>query len=141
MQQEIIDKMQNTTLASSHLTHARLKHFAHIAQTSEDHISRIGLALSMRDGPIALDWQPSDLEVNDAPMSVITGKQIRGKTIFKDDLLIFISLANRHQQVTEYGDWRTMLTLHWERGVQTLTELSAGQTDWLRILASLDTAA
>ena len=141
MDQEILDKMQNTTLASSHLTHARLKHFAQIAQTSEDHISRIGLALSMRDGPIALDWKPTVLEANDAPMSVTSGKQIRGKTIFKDDLLIFIALANRNQQVTEYDDWRAMMTLHWERGVQTLTELSAGQTDWLRILSSIGTAA
>ena len=138
MDQQIIDKLQNTTLSSSKLTHARLKHFSKIAQTSEDHISRIGMALSIKKGPISFDWKPSDLGKNEVPMSVLTSKQIRGKTIFKEDLLIFIALANQHQ-LTEVHDnqWRSLMNLHWERGVQTLTEISSGQNDWLRILAAL----
>ena len=137
MEQEIIDKLQNTTLSSSLLTHARLKHFAQIAQTSEDHISRIGMALSIKQGAIDLDWEPSSIGEHDAPMSVITGKQIRGKTIFKDDLLVFMALANKHQKITEYDQWRATMNSHWERGVQTLTEVSTGQRDWIRILGSL----
>jgi hypothetical protein len=137
MQQEIIDRLQGTTLSSSQLTHARLKHFAGIAQTSEDHISRIGMALSIKEGGIDLDWEPTSIGEHDAPMSVITGKQIRGKTIFKNDLLVFIALANQHQQVTDYDQWRSMMNAHWERGVQRLTELSNGQRDWIRILDSI----
>ena len=137
MQQEIIDRLQGTTLSSSQLTHARLKHFAGIAQTSEDHISRIGMALSIKEGAVELDWEPTSIGENDAPMSVITGKQIRGKTIFKNDLLVLIALVNQHQQVTEYDQWRSMMNAHWERGVQRLTEISNGQRDWIRILDSI----
>ena len=137
MQQEIIDRLQGTTLSSSQLTHARLKHFAGIAQTSEDHISRIAMALSIKQGTIELDWGPTSIGEHDAPMSVITGKQIRGKTIFKNDLLVFIALANQHQKITEYDQWRSMMNAHWERGVQRLTELSNGQRDWIRILDSI----
>ena len=64
----------------------------------------------MRDGPIALDWQPTELGANDAPMSVIAGKQIRGKTIFKDDLLVFMALAN------ESMGWRWVMEPKAESG-------------------------
>jgi hypothetical protein len=137
MEQDLIDKLQNTTFSSAQLTHARLKHFSKIAQTSEDHISRIGLALSMKMGPVEIDWKPTSLGQNDASMSVISGKHIRGKTIFKDDLLIFIAMANQHQKITDYNQWRSMMNSHWERGVQRLTEISDGKMDWVRILASL----
>ena len=95
------------------------------------------MALSIKEGAVELDWEPTSIGEHDAPMSVITGKQIRGKTIFKNDLLVLIALVNQHQQVTEYDQWRSMMNAHWERGVQRLTEISNGQRDWIRILDSI----
>ena len=55
---EWLTKLEATTLTSQMLTHARLKHLAKIAQTSEDHVSRIGMGLSLRMGAVPEDWQP-----------------------------------------------------------------------------------
>ena len=137
MEQEVITKLQKTTMSSHHLTHSRLKHFAKIAETSEDHISRIGMALSIKCGEINHDWMPTNLNSDEPPQSVVTGKQIRGSTLFKDDLLIFMALVNQHQQPVDYNDWRTVLTAHWERGTEILTESSGGQKDWIRILSNI----
>jgi hypothetical protein len=137
MEDEIIDKLQNTTLSSAALTHARLKHFAGIAQTSEDHISRIGLGLSLAKGEVESDYQPGALGVNDAPLSVVVGKHIRGKTIFKDDLHIFLALAGQHQDISDYAECRSLMRAHWERGIEIFTTHAAGQSDWIRITQAL----
>jgi hypothetical protein len=137
MQDEFFEKLQNTTLSSAPLTHSRLKHFAGIAQTTEDHISRIGLGLSFNHGEVEADWLPNALGGIDAPMSVITGKHIRGKTLFKEDLLFFIALASQHQDLSDYSECRSILRAHWERGVQMLTEKAQGNPDWIRITNSL----
>ena len=83
MKDEWLTKLESTTLTSQMLTHARLKHLAKIAQTSEDHISRIGMGLSLRMGAVSRDWEPYELGSDDAPISVVSGKSIRGKTLFK----------------------------------------------------------
>jgi hypothetical protein len=137
MKDEWLTKLERTTLTSQMLTHARLKHLANIAQTSEDHISRIGMGLSLRMGAVSDDWQPYELGSNDAPINVFSGKSIRGKTLFKSDLTIFCALILQHQVPENYDGWRQTLGSHWERGVQLLTQRASGESDWLRIISKL----
>ena len=59
---EIIEKLQSTTFQSTPLTNSRLKYLSNIAQITEDHISRIGLGLSISKGNVRTDWKPSELE-------------------------------------------------------------------------------
>lgn len=137
MEDDLIEKMMSTTLLSNRLTHLRLKHLAGLAETSEDHISRIGLGLSLRMGLVSDEWEPCDLGADDAPFLEVGGKNIRGKTLFKSDLTLFTVLVLQHQVPTDYNHWRTIMTNHWERGVQLLTQRAAGKTDWLDIVTSL----
>ena len=55
---ETIDRLYSTTLQSTPLTHSRLKYLSNIAQTSEDYISRLGLALSLANPSVNQDLRP-----------------------------------------------------------------------------------
>ena len=55
-------KLQNTTIMSSELSHARLKHLAAKIGVTEDIVSRLALGVSIREGKIPDDWQPSKKE-------------------------------------------------------------------------------
>ena len=134
---EVIDKLQSTTLQSHNLTNSRLKYLSSKAQISEDHISRIGLGLSLSKGSISLEWLPELLELEELSVELLTKEeQIRGKTLFKEDLPIWMSLILRHQTPKDYSEWRSTCKLHWERGVQILTQKSLQTGDWLRTIES-----
>ena len=137
MNEEIFNRIMNTSLSSTILTHCRLKHFSKIAETTEDNISRIGLGLSLSMGTIEIDWKPNVLGSIDAPITVNSGKNIRGKTLFKEDLLIFTALVNKNQEVNTYEEYRGIFRAHWERGVQLITEKSNGSKEWIRIVESI----
>lgn len=137
MMTEVLDRLQNTTLTSSGITHSRLKYFSDIAQTSEDNISRIGLGLSMSEGEIMEKWTPTILGDIEANIITVKGKSIRGKTIFKDDLLLFFAMANQYQELKDFTQSKNILTSHWERGIEILTEKAKGETDWIKILNNL----
>lgn len=137
MDEEIYNKIMNTSLSSSITTHCRLKYYSKIAETTEDHISRIGLGLSLSMGSVDIDWKPNVLGNIDAPITVDSGKNIRGKTIFKDDLLIFTALAYKNQKIESYEEYRGIFRAHWERGVQLITEKSNGSSDWITIIQSI----
>ena len=131
---EIESKLASSNLESTILTHARLKQIASSAQSTEDHISRLALALSLASGPIELDWEPERMSAETDLFSVITGKQIRGKTLFKDDLPIWMALALQYHRPDGYSEWRKLMVCHWERGVQILAERSIAEGDWIRTL-------
>jgi len=137
MDGEWLSKLESTTLKSTMLTHSRLKHLAKMAQTSEDHISRIGMGLSLRMGSVSEDWEPYELGADDVPLSVLTGKSIRGTTLFKTELPLFCALTLVHQVPDGYDAWRQTLSRHWERGVQLLTQRASDESDWLRVVANL----
>ena len=83
---EIIEKLQSTTFQSTQLTNARLKYLSKIAQTTEDHISRIGMGLSISKGEVKNEWRPKELENELSIVSSLSKeKHLRGKTLFKDD--------------------------------------------------------
>ena len=134
---EVLERLQNTTFSSSKVTHGRLKYFSSIAQTSEDHISRIGLGLSMSEGGIIEKWTPTTLGDIEAHIITEKGKTIRGKTMFKDDLLLFFAMANQFQELNDFTQSKNILTSHWERGVEILTMKANGKTDWIEIVNNL----
>ena len=69
---EIIEKLQSTTFQSTPLTNSRLKYLSNIAQITEDHISRIGLGLSISKGNVRTDWKPSELENENSTHHIYT---------------------------------------------------------------------
>jgi len=134
---ETIEKLQSTTFLSSQLTNARLKHLAKIAETTEDHISRIGLGLSISKGEVKNDWKPKKLENELLKITNLSKeKHLRSKTLFKDDLLLWLGLILQHQNPGDYNSWRTVSKLHWERGVEFLMEKSLKNGDWIRTINS-----
>ena len=56
---EVVDKLYSTTLQSHPVTHSRLKFLSELAQTSEDHVSRLGIALSVSNPVSDYSWSPT----------------------------------------------------------------------------------
>ena len=120
---EVLDTMNrllSTTIQSRPLTHSRLKYIASIAQTTEDHVSRLGLGLSMSLGAIDSDWKPREFDSESSHRIEINEKQLRGKTLFKSELPIWMALAMRHQTPEDYDEWRK----------DTLPSWSKNWTEW-----------
>ena len=129
-----MDKLISTTLQSQPLTHARLKYLAALAQTSEDHISRLGLALSIASGPADIGWGPSRMQSERDLVDEINEKHLRGHTLFKDDLPLWMALILTKQSPADYNEWRQVMRTHWERGVEILMSKSVVEGDWLRTI-------
>ena len=131
---ETMDRLISTTLQSQPLTHARLKYLAALAQTSEDHISRLGLALSIASGPADIGWGPSRMQSERDLVDEINEKHLRGHTLFKDDLPLWMALILTKQSPADYNEWRQVMRTHWERGVEILMSKSVVEGDWLRTI-------
>jgi len=129
-------KLMSTTLQSHKITHSRLKHLAGMAQTSEDHVSRLGMSLSLSMGPVESDWAPTILYEHSEELSSTKEKQMRGKTLFKGELGLWMALVLRSQQPANYDEWRAVLRSHWERGTEELMRRAIEKGDWLRTVAS-----
>ena len=134
---EIIEKLQSTTFQSTPLTNARLKYLSNIAGISEDHISRIGLGLSISEGNVRTDWKPSELENENLVISNSSKeKHLRSKTLFKDDLAVWLGLILQHHDPGNYNSWRAISRLHWERGVELLMKKYLKNGDWIRTIVA-----
>ena len=133
----MIEKLLSTNLTSNTITFYRLKKLASLAQTSEDHISRLGMALSLAEGSIQSDWMPIFISHENRDEIGTSTKQIRGRTLFKEELHIWMALTLRHQTPSDYDDWRQVLRAHWERGVQQISLRSFEEGDWIRTLNSM----
>ena len=131
-----IEKLSSTTFQSSILTHHRLKYLGEIAQSTEDHISRLALGLSISCGAINSKFTATSLVSEPLYESTLSEKQLRAKTLFKDDLSLWLALILQIQKPDDYADWRTAFTSHWERGVELLTEKSFQHDDWLEVVSS-----
>jgi len=132
---DAINKLISTTLQSKPLTHFRLKNLSAIAQTSEDHISRLGMGLSMASGRVDADWLPTP-RTSEEDIGNINAKLLRGQTLFKEDLVLWMGLTLRHQIPSDYEEWRLILRSHWERGVEMLAKVSDEEDDWLLVVKS-----
>ena len=133
---EVFDRIMSTTLASHPLTHYRLKMISARAQCTEDHISRIGLGLSVRKGSIEPDWVPSQLESEEGEYVGINEKVLKGTTLFKGELPLWIAMILRNNQPSNYREWRKIIISHWERGVEELALIDSESDDWIRSLKS-----
>jgi hypothetical protein len=138
MDEALLKQLERATFASSSaLTHSRLKHFAAMAQTSEDHISRIGLGLSIAMGPDPASATIAQVE-REPPVSVLKEKQIKGGTLLKHDGIVLLAMMAVLEPCEGYEAWRRLIVAHWERGVQRLAEVAQGATDWLHVMNALE---
>jgi hypothetical protein len=129
-----MDRLISTTLQSQPLTHARLKYLAALAEATEDHVSRLGLALSITRGPVDIDWRPLRMQSENILMDDNNEKHLRGRTLFKDDLSLWMALILRNQSPADYNEWRQVMRAHWERGVEILMSKNVDEGDWLRTI-------
>jgi|TARA_B110000914_G_C15511480_1_gene471072 DNA sulfur modification protein DndE len=122
-----------TTFMSSVHTHNRLKSLGQVFGTSEDLISRLAITSSLKSGPISENWAPAEFR---GTIEVSTGKSIRGKTMFKDDLSLFLVLLAKNEPEADVEDLRELFTAHWERGIEQMFAGYDGQ-DWVEFLAGM----
>jgi hypothetical protein len=64
----------------------------------------------------------------------IKEKHLRGRTLFKDDLALWMALTLRNQTPADYDEWRQVMRAHWERGVEILMSKNVVEGDWLRTI-------
>lgn len=128
-----MSKLHNSTLQSTKLTHHRLKILAEMAQSSEDHVSRLALSLSIADGPIESNFSPELLPHEKTLQLNNSEKQLRGKTLFKEDLIIFISALLQKETPEDYSQLRSLIIAHWERGIEMLTIIKTEKSDWIEV--------
>ena len=131
MSGELETNLLGTTLTSSLPTHQRLKQLSKTFGCSEDIVSRFAMSLSLKAGPITADWEVKPLSEG---LTVLNGKSIRGKTLFKSELALFLVMLAVAEPEAEAHHVRELFRLHWERGVEMMDE-GMGDLDWLEYLA------
>lgn len=132
MSGELKTSLLGTTLTSSLPTHQRLKEISKTFGCSEDIISRFAMSLSMKTGPVPDNWEVKPLTEG---LTVNNGKSIRGKTLFKSELALFLVMLAVAQPEAEAHQIRELFRLHWERGVEMMVD-GMGDLDWLEYLAN-----
>ena len=120
-----------TTLTSSIPTHQRLKDLSKRFGCSEDIVSRFAMSVSMKAGPVPQQWEAKPISEG---LTVLNGKSIRGKTLFKSELALFLVMLAVSEPEAEAHDVRELFRLHWERGVELMAN-DMGDLDWLEYLA------
>ena len=125
------EQLLGTTLTSSIPTHHRLKNLSKVFGCSEDIISRFAMSLSMKAGTVPKGW---DVKPLSEPFTVKNGKSIRGKTLFKSELALFLVMLAIAEPEAEPHQVRDLFCYHWERGAEMMAEGMADK-DWLEYLA------
>ena len=131
MTTELEATLLGTTLTSSIPTHQRLKDLSKHFGCSEDILSRFAMSLSMKAGEVSTEWSPEPITEG---LTVINGKSIRGKTLFKSELALFLVMLAVAEPEAETHHVRDLFRLHWERGVEMMSEGMKGK-DWLEYLS------
>lgn len=133
-------KLQNTTIMSTELTHARLKHLAAKIGVTEDIVSRLALGISIREGKISEDWKPKENH-DEMLQEVKGGKSLRGKTLFKNELPLWMMLLSKVEgKLESIDDARSKFILHWERGIELISAADDG-SDWIHLVSNLGNSA
>ena len=133
-------KLQNTTIMSTELTHARLKHLAAKIGVTEDIVSRLALGISIREGEISDNWEPKENK-NELLQEVKGGKSLRGKTLFKSELPLWMILLSKVEgKLESIDDARSKFILHWERGIELISTSDDG-SDWIHLISNLSNSA
>ena len=132
-----LSKLQNTTIVSTELTHSRIKKLAAKIGVSEDIISRLALGISIREGSVSEKWVPTKINDETISENISSGKSLKGKTLFKNELALWmILLSNVEGKMDSIEAARRKFILHWERGVELITKEDNGE-DWINLIASL----
>ena len=132
-------KLQNTTIISTELTHSRLKHLANKIGVTEDIVSRLALGVSIREGKIPEDWKPTENKDN-ILQEVTSGKSLRGKTLFKNELPLWMMLLSKVEgKLKSIEEFRSKFVLHWERGIELISNSDDG-SDWIHLISNLCTS-
>ena len=131
MTTELEATLLGTTLTSSIPTHQRLKDLSKTFGCSEDIISRFAMSLSMKAGEVSTEWSPEPITEG---LTVINGKSIRGKTMFKSELPLFLVMLAVAEPNARNDAVRELFRLHWERGVEMMSE-GIGDLDWLEFFS------
>ena len=129
----IAKSLLGTTLMSSIDTHSRLKDLQDHFGMTDDIVSRLAIAYSMKKGPVEDDWTVSPYE---GIHKIVTGKSIRGKTMFKDDLALWLVLLAIHEPEIADDQIRMKFIQHWERGVEMFSN-SLEKDDWIETINDL----
>ena len=129
----IAKSLLGTTLTSSIDTHSRLKELQEHFGMTDDIVSRIAIAYSMKQGPVKDDWTVSPYE---GIHKIVTGKSIRGKTMFKEDLALWLVLMAIHEPEIADDQIRMKFIQHWERGVQLMAE-AITRDDWIETIGDM----
>jgi len=129
-----MERLLSTSLSSHSITHSRLKSLSALAQSTEDHISRVGLALSIKMGAVEAGWTPTESTNERGFDNSFNEKHLKGKTLFKGELPLWMALVLRNQQPMDYSEWRKVIVAHWERGVEELASIAEREGDWIRTL-------
>ena len=83
-------KLNSSTFTSDPITHSRLKSLSKLSQSTEDHITRIGLALSLRRGALEGGWTPTKGDGEIGQVGPFPEKHLKGKTLFKEELELWV---------------------------------------------------
>jgi len=132
MNADLESTLLSTSLTSSISTHQHLKNMSEKFSCSEDIISRFAMSLSMKNGSVNSEWQPQPLSKG---LTVLKGKVIKGKTLFKSELSLFLVMLALAEPEAEAHHVRELFRLHWERGMEMMVE-SMGNLDWLEYLSN-----
>ena len=129
----IAKSLLGTTLTSSIDTHSRLKDLQEHFGMTDDIVSRLAISFSLKQGPVEDDWEVKPYE---GIHKIVTGKSIRGKTMFKDDLALWLVLMAIHEPNLSEENIRMKFVQHWERGVQLLGS-SLKDEDWIETIEGM----
>ena len=133
----MISKLQNTTVVSTKLTHSRIKILAAKIGVTEDIISRLALGVSIREGSVSDDWKATKFRDEAILDDISSGKSLRGKTLFKNELALWMALmSNVEGKIDSIDVVRAKFILHWERGVEMITKQDEGE-DWIFLIHKL----
>ena len=129
----IAKSLIGTTFTSSIDTHSRLKDLQEHFGMADNIVSRLAISYSLNQGPVEDDWE---VEPYKGIHKIVTGKSIRGITMFKEDLALWLVLMAIHEPNLAEESIRMKFIQHWERGVQLLTE-GLEHEDWIETINNL----
>lgn len=133
-----LERLMNTTIVSTELTHSRLKFLGYKFGVTEDIVSRLALGISIREGKVPNDWEPKAIHGKNQ-IEVATGKSIRGKTLFKNELPLWVLLlSNVEGKLDSIEAIRSKFIVHWERGIEMIIRADDGE-DWVHLISNLVT--
>tara|TARA_Y100001980_G_C14285298_1_gene118259 strand:+ start:149 stop:502 length:354 start_codon:yes stop_codon:yes gene_type:complete len=103
---------------------------------TENIVSRLALGVSLREGPVSDNWKSSVLQAEEL-YPVDSGKSLKGKTLFKNELAMWmVLLSNVEGRMDSIDVARSKFILHWERGVELIAKQDNDE-DWIHLIASL----